>query len=130
MCTASLLFHLDITHLLPAARAVLSCTQGILVGVSASFLSLVTQTYSPIVLVLGRFPGTDVYRDVKRYNVVSEPPPEHLNLPDDILSAHLTDFFFFFFFKYLLFMPRWWYLPPCCMLVGKGRTWHSLHAFW
>ncbi len=37
-----------------------------------SFLSLVIQTYSPTVLVLGKFPGTDVYRDVERYDVVSD----------------------------------------------------------
>eukprot|EP01084_Bolivina_argentea_P249713 418152_1 len=43
--------------------------QGLLVGISASFLSLVVQTYSPTVLVLGKFPGMDVYRDVERYNM-------------------------------------------------------------
>ena len=49
-----------------AATLTLGIEQGILAGVAASLLWFVWQTSKPHVAVLGRLPGTTVYRNVKR----------------------------------------------------------------
>lgn len=49
------------------ATLTLGIEQGILVGVVASILWFVWRTSKPHVAVLGRLPGSDVYRNVERY---------------------------------------------------------------
>lgn len=50
-----------------AATLALGIEEGILVGVSVSLLVFVARTTRPHVAVLGRLPGTDVYRNVARF---------------------------------------------------------------
>ncbi len=88
-------------------------------GISASFLSLVVQTYSPTVLVLGKFPGMDVYRDVERYNMVSESTEPN----DDCMYTYPS-----ITFDYLLLLAV--VVMFAAVLIGRDFTWHSLYAIW
>ncbi len=90
-------------------------------GVSASFLSLVIQTYSPTVLVLGKFPGTDVYRDVERYDMVCESPEPN----DDCIYMYIYASITFVYLLLLMVVVMF-----AAVLIGKDCTWHSLYAIW
>jgi MFS superfamily sulfate permease-like transporter len=48
--------------------------QGIIAGVACSFFALVTQTSDPLVMTLGKLPGTEMYRDLARYPQARELP--------------------------------------------------------
>lgn len=50
-----------------AATLVLGIEQGILVGVVASLILVVQQSYRPHTAVMGRLPGTNTYRNIDRY---------------------------------------------------------------
>ena len=64
-----------------AATLAVGIEQGILLGVVASLLRFVWQTSRPHVAVLGRVPGSDVYRNVERY-------PEAA-CPQDVLAVRI-----------------------------------------
>nr|7V73_A Chain A, Prestin [Homo sapiens]7V74_A Chain A, prestin [Homo sapiens]7V75_A Chain A, prestin [Homo sapiens] len=52
----------------------LSVEIGLLVGVGFSLLTVLLRTQRPRTSVLGRIPGTDIYRDVKQYPEAEEVP--------------------------------------------------------
>lgn len=50
-----------------AATLVLGIEEGILIGVVASLILVVQQSYRPHTAVMGRLPGTNTYRNIDRY---------------------------------------------------------------
>jgi len=70
-----------------AATLTFGIQQGILIGVGASLLWFVVRTTTPHTAVLGRLPGTEVYRNVERY-------PEAETVPG-VLAVRVDAQFYF-----------------------------------
>jgi sulfate permease, SulP family len=72
------------------ATLALGVELGLLVGVGASVAVHVARGMRPALVVLGRVPGTRVYRNVDRYPAVTDPTGVVLRLdgPLDFLSVH------------------------------------------
>lgn len=73
-----------------AATLGLGVELGLLAGVIASLVVHVVRGMRPALVVLGRVPGTRLYRDVRRYPTVTDPTGVILRLdgPLDFLSVH------------------------------------------
>ncbi len=69
------------------ATLILGIEEGIVVGVGASLVVVVYRTTRPHVAVLGRLPGTEVYRNVNRF-------PEAQRIPGVLLLRLDSQFYF------------------------------------
>ena len=76
-----------------AATLALGIERGILVGVGASLLLVVLRTVRPHLAVLGRLPGTEIFRNVERFPEAETVPGVLVVRPDAQLHFGNADFF-------------------------------------